>query len=92
MKAIETTGTVNTEGHLTLDLPLDTAHDRRVRVIVLIPEDGESDSRLLEHNSTDDLYEDSTETAIEGISEGWQQALNGDVRPISELWSRLDVE
>ena len=92
MKAIETTGTINTEGHLTLDLPLDPAHDQRVRVIVLIPEDGESDSRLLERNSTDDLYEDSTETVLEGIREGWQQALSGDVHSISELWSRLDVE
>ncbi|MEM9215189.1 MAG: hypothetical protein AAGD25_12680 [Cyanobacteria bacterium P01_F01_bin.150] len=92
MKAIATTGTIDTEGHLILDRPLDTAYVQRVRVIVLIPEDGESDSRLLENNPTDTFYTDSTETVVEGIQEGWQQALNGDVRPVSELWSSLNAE
>ncbi|MDB9528147.1 hypothetical protein PN498_19295 [Oscillatoria sp. CS-180] len=81
MKAIEATATINNEGQLALDYPLDVAHHRRVRVIVLIPE-SEEDIGL----------EDSTETIIEGIQEGWQQALIGEIHPVSELWDRLDVE
>ena len=92
MKAIETTGIVNNEGHLTLDLPLDAAYHQRVRVIVLIPEEGEPDSTVPDGRLTHNLDEDSRETVIEGIREGWQQALSGDVRPISELWDGLDVE
>lgn len=82
MKAIETTATIDDEGQLSLDLPLNVAHHRRVRVIVLIPE---SDEEI-------DPDDDPTETMVEGIREGWQQALAGDVRPISELWDRVDVE
>ena len=41
MKAIETTATINDLGQLTLDAPLILTKSRRVRVIVLIPEDDE---------------------------------------------------
>ncbi|MGJ3248447.1 MAG: hypothetical protein ACFE0I_20490 [Elainellaceae cyanobacterium] len=81
MKAIEATATINSEGQLTLDLPINVAHHRRVRVIVLIPE---SEEEI-------DPDDDSTETVIEGIREGWQQALAGEVRPISELWDDIDA-
>ncbi len=87
MKAIETTATINDEGQLALDLPLNVTHPRRVRVIVLIPEAGEIDNDL-----ESDLDDDSRETIIEGLQQGWQQALAGEVHPISELWSRLDAE
>ena len=87
MKAIEATATINDEGQLSLDLPLNIAHHRRVRVIVLIPEDEEFDEEIEK-----DLDDDSSETIIEGIREGWQQALKGEVRPVSELWSSLDAE
>lgn len=87
MKAIETTATINDEGLLALDFPLNVAPQRRVRVIVLIPEEGESDIKL-----DTDPDDDPIETVIEGIREGWQQALAGEVRPVSELWSSLDVE
>lgn len=82
MKAIETTATISSEGQLSLDLPLNVAHHCRVRVIVLIPE-------LEEATDPDD---DPTETVIEGIRAGWQQALADEVRPVSELWKGLDVE
>jgi hypothetical protein len=87
MKAIETTATINDEGQLALDLPLNVTYRRRVRVIVLIPEAGEADDDL-ESN----LDDDSRETIVEGLQEGWQQALVGEVHPVSELWSRLDAE
>ena len=41
MKAIETTATINDLGQLTLDDPLAPTKSRRVRVIVLIPEEDE---------------------------------------------------
>ncbi len=41
MKAIETNATLTENGQLTLDEPLTLAHHSRVRVIVLVSEDGE---------------------------------------------------
>ncbi len=87
MKAIETTATINDQGQLALDIPLALAHHRRVRVIVLIPEAGEPN-----HEIDNDLDDDPMETVVEGIREGWQQALTGNVRPVSQLWGGLDVE
>ena len=41
MRAIETTATVNEQGQLVLDVPLEIEAHQRVRVIVLIAEDEE---------------------------------------------------
>ncbi|PZO33765.1 MAG: hypothetical protein DCF17_21555 [Shackletoniella antarctica] len=87
MKAIETTATINSQGQLALDFPLASTHNRRVRVIVLIPEEGDSDDTL-----ADDPDDDPIELVAEGIREGWQQALTGKTRPVAQLWDRLDVE
>jgi len=38
MQALEVTGTVNVQGELSLDRPLETFTDSRVRFIVLVPE------------------------------------------------------
>ena len=38
MQAIEATGTIDAQGHLSLDQPLQVTHPGRVRVIVLLPE------------------------------------------------------
>ena len=43
MKAIETTGSVNEQHQLLLDKPLSHVDPGRVRIIVLIPEEGEVD-------------------------------------------------
>jgi hypothetical protein len=81
MKAIETTATLTENGQLTLDEPLTLTHPHpsRVRVIVLISEDEESE-------------DDSNETIREGLRQGWQEALTGKTRPVSQLWSGLDVD
>jgi hypothetical protein len=79
MKAIETTATINDLGQLILDNPLDVSQSRRVRVIVLIPEDEEPE-------------EDSIETIREGLYQGWQEALTGKTRPVSQLWEGMDVD
>lgn len=79
MKAIETTATLTENGQLTLDEPLTFTHPSRVRVIVLIPEDDEPE-------------DDSLETIREGLYQGWQEALTGKTRPVSQLWEGLDVD
>lgn len=79
MKAIETTATLTENGQLTLDEPLTFTHPSRVRVIVLIPEDDEPE-------------DDSLEIIREGLYQGWQEALIGKIRPVSQLWEGLDVD
>ena len=76
MKVIETTATLTENGQLTLDEPLSLPYPSRVRVIVLIPDDKETD-------------DDPIETIVEGLHEGWQKALTGKTRPISHLWVSL---
>ena len=39
MQAIEATGTIDAQGHLSLDQPLQVTNPGRVRVIVLLPDD-----------------------------------------------------
>lgn len=79
MKAIETTATLTDDGQLRLDQPLSLPYPHRVRIIILVPEEEEID-------------DDPTETIVEGLQEGWQQALTGKTRPVSQLWEGLDVE
>jgi len=79
MKAIETTATLTEDGQLTLDQPILLSHHSRVRIIVLIPDDGENE-------------DDSIETIRAGIYQGWQEVLLGKTRPISQLWEGIDVD
>lgn len=81
MKAIETTATINESGELTLDRSLEVTKPQRVRVIVLMGEEDEAD--------TD---ETPTETVIEGIRQGLQEALTGQTIPLSEMWEGIDAE
>ena len=79
MKTIETTATINENGELTLDYSLEITKPQRVRVIVLISEDSDSD-------------ETPTEEAIEGIHEGIREALSGKTIPLSQMWDGIDIE
>ena len=81
MKAIETTATINDEGQLLLDNPLALSQVRRVRVIVLIPEDDESE--------TDDT---PTEVILDGIREGLHEALTGQTMPLAQMWDGIDAD
>lgn len=45
MRAIETTGILNTEGQIQLDRPLPQDKAGRVRVILLMPEEDETGAR-----------------------------------------------
>ncbi len=59
MKAIETTATINDQGQLSLDFPLEVGSNRRVRVIVLIAEADDPDPE----DTPDDVV-------LEGLREG----------------------
>ena len=81
MKAIETTATINELGQLTLDQPLDPTQSRRVRVIVLIPEEDEADPD-----------ETPTETVLEGIRQGLHEAFTGQTIPLSQMWEGINAD
>jgi hypothetical protein len=78
MKAIETTATLTENGQLTLDEPLYLNRTSHVRVIILVPEDEETE-------------DDSIGTIREGLYQGWQEALTGKTHPVSQLWEGMDV-
>lgn len=65
MKAIETTGTVDTEGQLHLDEPLASLGSSRVRVIVLFPDEVDISERewlrAAANNSAFDFLKDQEE-------------------------------
>ncbi len=81
MKAIEATGTVNSQGQLFLDKPLKIESDCRVRIIILMTEDPETDSDG-----------DPIEFVREGIRQGWNEAMIGKTYPISQRWEGIDAD
>ena len=81
MKAIETTATINDLGQLTLDDPLVLTKSRRVRVIVLIPEDDDSNP-----DETPD------EIILDGIRQGLHEAFTGQTIPLSQIWAGIDAD
>jgi hypothetical protein len=57
MRAIETTGTLTTQGQIELDHPLPQAKSSQVRVILLVPEDeGLSQESWLQAVSTNPSF------------------------------------
>ncbi len=81
MKAIEATATINEKGELSLDQSLNITKPQRVRVIVLISEDNDTD-----------FYETPTDIIEEGIYQGIQEALSGKTIPLEKMWEGIDVE
>ncbi len=79
MKAIETTGKIDAQGRLFLDQPLALANHSYVRIIVLVPEETDIDP--------DD---DPTESVLEGLRQGFQEAITGQTLPLSQLWDGID--
>lgn len=79
MKAIETTGKIDDQGRLFLDQPLALANHSYVRIIVLVPEETDIDP--------DD---DPTESVLEGLRQGFQEAITGQTLPLSQLWDGID--
>jgi hypothetical protein len=91
MKALEVTGTVDRQGYLLLDQPIDVniynQESQRVRVIVLFPE------AII---SPQELEEDPDDTPIEEIKaslkRAFLQAKAGQRIPIAQMWDGIDAE
>lgn len=82
MKAVEVNTSIDQNGNLILDEPIQTENNsNRVRVIVLFTEQ--------EENDPDDTPSKDVKASLK---RGFQHFLAGQTRPISELWSRIDAE
>jgi hypothetical protein len=77
MKAIEVTATIDGQGQLALDQPLELVH-RRVRVIVLVSEEDE-----LDPDETPDSI------IIEGLRQGLHEAIAGQTVSLSKMWDGI---
>ncbi|GET43982.1 type II toxin-antitoxin system RelN family antitoxin [Microseira wollei] len=79
MKAIKVMGTINDQGQLSLDRPLQLTKNSRVEVIVLIPEESEID-------------EDDTPDAeiLADFRPAWHEAMTGQTIPVSQLWEGIE--
>ena len=84
MRAVEVTGTIDRQGNLLLDRPLDVDRSSRVRVIVLFSEPSEPQE------------EDPDDTPIEEIKASLKRALEeekaGQRIPIEQIWEGIDAE
>ncbi|MEC4819400.1 MAG: hypothetical protein SAK29_39945 [Scytonema sp. PMC 1069.18] len=79
MKAIKVMATIDEQGQLTLDFPLMTDKNSRVEVIVLIPEEAETDE--------DD---NSKEAILEDFRQAWHEAMTGQTIPVAQVWEGLE--
>ena len=77
MKALKVMGTINDKGQLTLDEPLIIQENRRVEVIVLIP-----DAIDENHLSQSEVLAD--------FKQAWHEAMTGQTMPVSQLWEGLE--
>ncbi len=84
MRAVEVTGTVDRQGHLLLDQPIDVDISSRVRVIVLFSE------------SIQELEDDPDDTPIEevkaSLKRAFQQAKAGLRIPLDQMWEGINAE
>jgi len=79
MKAIKVMGTIDEQGQLFLDQPLNRNKNSRVEVIVLIQEESDKDKTSKEEILTD-------------FRQSWHEAMIGQTIPVSQLWEDLENE
>lgn len=77
MKAIKVMGTIDEQGQLFLDQPLNRNKNSRVEVIVLIQEESDKD-------------ETSKEEILIDFRQSWHEAMIGQTIPVSQLWEDLE--
>jgi hypothetical protein len=73
MKAVKVMGTINEQGQLSLDQPLQSIKKIRVEVIVLIQEESEVNEEDF-----------SKEEILTDFRQAWREAMTGQTIPISE--------
>jgi hypothetical protein len=76
MKALKVMATIDEQGQLTLDNPIETNKNSRVEVIVLIPE-----AEPLENPTQAEVLGD--------FRQAWHEAMNGQTIPAAQLWEGL---
>jgi len=85
MEAVKTTGTINEQGQLTLDQPLNLPENSRVEIIVLVQD--------ALPNSTGDTEDGlSKEELLADLRQAWHEAMTGQTTPVSQLWDDLEDE
>jgi hypothetical protein len=80
MKAYELNATVTADGHIELpdfQLSFPSGRPKTVKIIILVAEPDEKNDEIanLDENFSEDSFKRS-----------WQQAINGETVPLSELW------
>jgi hypothetical protein len=90
MKALEVTGTIDHQGHLLLDRPLDVnisdQESYRVRVIVLFPE------AIAPQEPEDDPDDTPIDEIKASLKRAFLQAKAGQRIPIAQMWDGIDAE
>ncbi|WP_017305859.1 hypothetical protein [Spirulina subsalsa] len=85
MKAFEVMGRIDAEGKLLLDEPLEIKSESRVKVILLVSDEGESDNES-----------DGDDTPVEEIQASLRRALQeaqaGQRIPLEQMWEGIDAE
>ena len=81
MKAFEVMGKIERSGQLLLDEPLDIRSDSRVKVILLMSDDHESDP--------DDT---PVEEVKASLRQALQEAKEGKKIPVEKMWEGIDAE
>lgn len=79
MKAVKVMGTINEQGQLSLDQPLQSSKNIRVEVIVLIQEESEFNEEDF-----------SKEEILTDFRQAWHEAMTGQTIPVSQLWEGIE--
>ena len=79
MKAIKVMATIDNQGQLCVDEPLELEQDSRVEVIVLIPEVAEINEE-----------EQPKETILADFRQAWHEAMTGKTIPVAQIWEGID--
>lgn len=79
MKAIKVMATIDNQGQLCVDEPLELEQDSRVEVIVLIPEVAEINEE-----------EQHKETILADFRQAWREAMTGKTIPVAQIWEGID--
>ena len=84
MKAVEVTATVNHQGQLVLDEPLEIHGNTRDRALILIHEE-------VEESLPTDVDDEPEEIVLDSLRQAWREAMSGQTLPLSELWEGIDA-
>jgi len=79
MKAIKVMATIDHQGLLCIDEPLELEQNSRVEVIVLIPE-------VIEINEE----EQRKEAILADFRQAWHEAMTGQIIPVAQIWEGID--